>query len=320
MQNMRLEDIAYLRLLRDRANRGYDATKAEAQRAKEIAEPLIDEALKHLSTYLPLDDPQQNPHPQTLTTYRRRPGSSTSIRQDQTDASAETYPANAKEDLGANPKPFGSNVGADLISPSKSREPLQATGSIPRISDELDRIIQSITNSQTDTEESEKSNTNSQESASDANKPIDKVLLFERLGDFKVVTTRSDVPIVATFLTDDDPSREVKGAMDSYAKRYNTKASFIYVTSKSQDIVRECKIKSYPTVLLFHKGKDTVELKSNSPEELNRDLTRTLGIETLAESEGMNDKNTLPKRAENAMSPDAVQGGSMQKLEVTDPH
>jgi uncharacterized protein (UPF0332 family) len=52
LQNMSLEDIAYLKALRDRINKGYDATRVEAQRARGVAEPLIADAFECLGASL----------------------------------------------------------------------------------------------------------------------------------------------------------------------------------------------------------------------------------------------------------------------------
>jgi hypothetical protein len=48
----KLEDIKSLWMLRDRINRGHDATKNEAKRAKQIAEPIVDDALRYLNRFL----------------------------------------------------------------------------------------------------------------------------------------------------------------------------------------------------------------------------------------------------------------------------
>ncbi len=337
LQNMKLEDIRYLRQLRDRVNKGYDASREEAQRAKQIAAPVISDALQYLKTHRGGDNAESanniNDHPTRITEDLgpRIPdqilNASRSVRSI-LNASDREEPSNlgpagqdlikAKEKLMLNSIKRESKRSVRLIDIPETTGATRATPvTSAKVSDELDNITKSLTEARTDTEEGRDNETDLLKWASAENSALPQVLPFENLGDFRRVTSRRKSPIVASFLSDDEPSMEVKSAMDNLVTKYHTKAAFIYVSSKSQDIARECKIKSYPTILVFHKGRVATELKSLNLEQIDRELSKMLGtIAPASNDEDGEKKPLLPKNGE-VNSAETNRDDEMRKLGVT---
>jgi hypothetical protein len=300
LQNMKLEDIRCLRQLRDRINRGYDASREEAQRAKQISMPVVGDALHYLTAH-------------------RRDGNahSPTVVDDHLTETVEDLEPRIHDQM-LTSKTRARKRGVKPIGVLETTRVMSATA-VPsaKFSDELDKITKSLTETWTDTEESKDKDSDMLKWAPDENSPIPQVLLFESLGDFRRITSRRKSPIVASFLSDDNPSKEVKSAMDGLVTKYHKKAAFIYVTSKSQDIARECKIKSYPTVLVLHKGRVATELKSLSLEQLDLDLEKMLGASAPANNGEDREKKPLLPNNEEDNSAETDRDNEMRRLEVT---
>jgi hypothetical protein len=150
------------------------------------------------------------------------------------------------------------------------------------LSDELTSITDSLDQPQERIEQDERKGSGTDQGALDTNLPINKVMPFGSLGDFRKAVSRSSLPIVASYLSDDEVSREVENMMNQLVKKYYTRAFFISVDSEYRDIAIESKIKSYPAILVFREGKIVAELKSIELDQLDRDLSEILEPTTLA--------------------------------------
>jgi hypothetical protein len=198
-----------------------------------------------------------------------------------------------------------------------AREIPPTTAASTKFSDELDRITKNLTETRIDTGETMDNDADLLKWASDENSAIPQVLPFENLGDFRRVTSRRKSPIVASFLSDDEPSKEIKSAMDVLVAKYHTKAAFIYATSKSKEIARECRIKSYPTILVFSEGKVATELIFLNPEQLDRDLSKIFVTTSPANSGEDRERRPVPTKNEDDDNVENSRDG-VRKLGVTD--
>jgi hypothetical protein len=334
---MKVEGIGYLRQLRDRVNRGYDASREEAQRTKQIAVPVISDALQYLKVHrgnsdaqpaIGIDDhstettkaPESRIPDQTLNVR----GSAALVvnasgqRELSNLGSARQNPIKVKRKLMVNSKTRESKRNVKPTDASETaREIPPTTATSAKFSDELDRITKNLTETRIDTGETMDNDADLLKWASDENSAIPQVLPFENLGDFRRVTSRRKSPIVASFLSDDEPSKEIKSAMDVLVAKYHTKAAFIYATSKSKEIARECRIKSYPTILVFSEGKVATELIFLNPEQLDRDLSKILATTSPANSGEDRERRPVPTKNEDDDNVENSRDG-VRKLGVTD--
>jgi thiol-disulfide isomerase/thioredoxin len=146
----------------------------------------------------------------------------------------------------------------------------------PRLCDELDGITESLDLPQIRKEQLGKTAGDSDRRSPDISSPMDRVIPFENLADFKEMISQCEVPVVAAYISDDDASRAVDSAMKQLVGKYHNKAAFISVDSKFRDIAIESKIKSYPAILVFNNGKVIADMKSVEMEQLDRELSTLL--------------------------------------------
>jgi HEPN domain-containing protein len=145
-----------------------------------------------------------------------------------------------------------------------------------RFSDELDSITGSFDQVDSRTENAESCVDDSDRLALDVNSAVAKVMPVENLGDFKKIVSNSGLPVVASYLSDDEPSRVIDNALRQLVRKYHGKAAFYSVDFKFRDIAIESRIKSYPTVLVFNNGKLMTEVKSVELKQLDRELSAIL--------------------------------------------
>jgi hypothetical protein len=211
-----------------------------------------------------------------------------------------------------------SHTESDNNTSETNRAASALVGASAKFSDELDSITGSIDDASRQTDIGGECETDPRQLTSDLNLPLAKVSPFERLGDFKNVVAHCPFPIVASYLSDDEPSKEVENAMNYLAKKYHSKAAFISIDSKFQDIARESKIKSYPTVLVFHDGKKISELKSLGLDQLERDLSSLLGSKPQISDQEDHEKQLTESKNDSLGRTETEQDGGIHKLGVAD--
>jgi len=315
LQKEKLEDLRYLKELRDKVNSGYDASHHEVEMVKERAKPIIESAVDHLRKSFKGGYSQDKLSTVELLLNELRRGSQTKTNhyrersrdhhKAQQSEETELRVSNEFLDTTQSSK-FLLNIADDkellnlraaggyLVKAKKTlesdtgdhskRTELLDTDSA-KISEELDDLTQSLTSQSVGSRVVPGDRSDSSDSFSDEVAAPRKVLPFEHLADFRKVITRCQLPVVASFLSDDKPSKEVETAMESLVAKHRTRAAFIAVGSKSEDIARECKIKSYPTILVFHDGKSLGELKLTNVEQLEKDLLKVVGSATSGDRE-----------------------------------
>jgi hypothetical protein len=168
--------------------------------------------------------------------------------------------------------------------------------------EELDNLMRSLTQSRPRSGAVYVGKRNPSGSSSDKVVAPDKILPFENLPDFRKVLVRCQLPIVASFLSDDEPSDEVKNAIESLVAKHRAEAAFIVISSKSEEIARECRIKSYPTILVFNDGKTIGELKLTTAEQLEKDMLKMIESTTSSDHEEMYDDGMQLRGSENEVT------------------
>jgi hypothetical protein len=295
-------NLRYLRELRDKVSRGYDASHREVEAIMEKAKPIIENAVdrvknsfkgSHSRSVLPtIEAPNNDLH----TDFRKKTNRSRERLGDIKKAQEidESEPRISSEILNTTQSlKFLLNVADDnellnlgsagdyLVKAKKTletnatdqgeRTEFPDTDSV-RVSEELDGLVKSLAPQQARRKMVQAGKRGSPDSISDGVAAPRTILPFDNLADFRKAMTRCQLPLVVSFLSEDEPSKEVKTALESLVAKHHTRAAFIAVHSKSEDIARECKIKSYPTMLFFNGGKMLGELKLVSVEQLEKDL------------------------------------------------
>jgi hypothetical protein len=211
-----------------------------------------------------------------------------------------------------------SHIESDNTTSETTKTASAAVTASAKFSDELDSITGSIDDASTRTDIGGDGETDSRQVISDLNSPMAKVSPFESLVDFKKVVAHCPFPVVASYLSDDEPSKEVENAMNHLAKKYHKRAAFISIDSKFRDIARESKIKSYPTVLVFHDGKMISELKSVDLDQLERDLSRLLESNSQISDEEDREKRLTEPKNDSLGRTETEQDGGIHKVGVAD--
>jgi hypothetical protein len=187
-----------------------------------------------------------------------------------------------------------------------------------KLCDELDNITQSLNQPQTRTEQTESGEEDSGRPLLDINSPMNKIMPVENLSDFKKIISQRELPTVASYLSDDEPSRAVDDAMKQLVKKYHEKAAFISVDSKFRDIAIGSKIKSYPSILIFRNGKMITEMKSFEFGQLDRELSAILEPASVATGEEDSQRSSAQLKKDYGGEPEMKQDSEIQKLQVAD--
>jgi hypothetical protein len=166
----------------------------------------------------------------------------------------------------------------------------------PKFCDELDNITKSLDQLHSRTEQAGNSVHDSDRPTLDVSTPVAKVMPIGNLGDFKKIVSCSEFPVVASYLSDDEPSKAIDNAMRQLVRKYHEKAAFYSVDSKFKDIAIESKIKSYPAVLVFNNGKLMTEVKSSELEQLDRELSTILETSSVDKEKEVNRRQPLSRK------------------------
>jgi len=306
LQKEKLEDLRCIMDLRDKINGGYDASHREVEKIKEKAKPIIGSVVDYLRNSFKGGDPQiklsvVEPPLSDLrvdSQTKKNLYSGRSRNRHGPQEIEESEPRIPNEVLNTTQSlKFLLNVADDkellnlgsagdyLVKAKKTLETNTDNQSKPtelprtdsaKISEELDSLAKSLTSPLVESKMARGGNQDSSDAHSDEVAAPDRILPFEHLADFRKVITQCQLPLVASFLSDDEISKEVENVMKSLVAKYHARAAFITVHSESEDIARECKIKSYPTILVFHAGKVLGELKLANVEQLEKDLLKVV--------------------------------------------
>jgi hypothetical protein len=308
------EALRNLMEMGDKINKGYDPSHQEVEKARETAGQILESAIDYLtnsneenlqrksSTYeSPLNDLRITS--QTITDCSRK-----RLREpDEVQENEKSEREISKEVL--NPTQslkFLLNVADDgelltlgsagdyllkakkTLNTDRSHQNIRTEFSSkesPTILEELGNLTRSLTPARPGFRGVDSRKRNVSSSFSDKVVAPDRLLPFEDLLDFRGVLARCQLPIVASFLSDDEPSDEVKKTMKGLVSKYRDRAAFIAINSRSEEIARECKIKSYPTILVFNDGKLLGELKLTTAEQLEKDMLKAIGSTTSSDRE-----------------------------------
>jgi len=307
LQKEKFEDLRYLMDLRGKINGGYYASHHEVEKIREKAKLIIGSAFDYLENSLNGGDSQTKLSAVEPPLNELRVDSQTKTNQYRRRSRDRRGPQQIKESEPRIPKEvldptqslkFLLNIadnkellnlgsaGDYLVKAKKTLETntddqskpteLPSTDSV-KIPEELDSLAKSLTSALAESKMAKGGNRDSSDSHSDEVAAPDRILPFEHLADFRKVIAQCQLPLVASFLSDDEPSKEVENVMKSLVAKHHARAAFITVRSESEDIARECKIKSYPTILVFHAGKVLGELKLANVEQLGKDLLKVVG-------------------------------------------
>ncbi|WXG45116.1 MAG: hypothetical protein WED05_00010 [Candidatus Atabeyarchaeum deiterrae] len=292
--SMNLEDTKNLRELRERVNRGHDASKEEAKIASDRVSPLLHDSFSYLKSFLKKNDSQLNPTSSAFVSQGMRTSTEVNRLLKKTNE-----PELGKSNGALNPSQsieFLLNVTADeelrdlglvgthLIEAKKALGIASQTGetvktnhdNLPKVGEELDNLARELNFPSGGSEVTYSIEKDPPRLNSDENDPPSRVLAFEDVNDFRRVISHGQRPLVASFVDDDEPSREVENLMRKLVMKYHSRAAFISVSSSSEDIARECKIKSYPSILVFSDGRMVNELRSTNVYQLEQELLKVI--------------------------------------------